>query len=137
MNKTTGNKLAKILLVEDDITLASLYQMRMETEGFDVKHCNNGEEALEMAREYRPNLILLDIMMPRLNGFDVLDILHNTPSMKTVKIIILSALGQQSDKDKAMALGAAEYMVKSQVVIAEVMARIRFHLGLPQLPPSE
>jgi DNA-binding response OmpR family regulator len=137
MEKIEGKPSARILLVEDDITLASLYQMRMEAEGFEVKQCNNGEEALQVAREYHPNLVLLDIMMPRLDGFDVLDILHNTPGMKDMKIIILSALGQPSDQARAKELGADEYLVKSQVVIAEVMARIRFHLDLPPLPPAQ
>ncbi len=124
------------MLVEDDITLASLYKMRMEAEGFEVKHCANGEEALQMAQEFHPNLVLLDIMMPRLDGFDVLDILRNTPELGTMKIVILSALGQPSDQARAKDLGADEYLVKSQVVIAEVMARIRFHLGLPPLAPA-
>ncbi len=109
----------------------------MEAEGFEVKHCDNGEAALQAAREFLPNLILLDVMMPHVNGFDVLDILHNTPELKGIKIIMLSALGQASDVKRAQDLGADEYLVKSQVVIAEVMNRIRFHLGLPQNPLPE
>jgi len=137
MNKPTGHKLGRILLVEDDITLAGLYKMRMETEGFDVKHVGNGEEALQAAKEYRPDLVLLDIMMPKLDGFDVLDILHNTPALKGMKIVILSAIGEAEEQAKAMELGADEYLVKSQVLIAEVMARIRSHLNLPPLPEAE
>jgi DNA-binding response OmpR family regulator len=121
----------RILLVEDDLTLASLYQMRMEAEGFEVKHCSNGEEALQAARDFKPNLILLDIMMPRLNGFDVLDILRHTPETSHIKIVILSALGQANDQARAKELGADDYLVKSQVVIADVMARLRQHLNLP------
>ena len=69
----------KILLVEDDDTLAEVYRQRLELEGFDVARSNNGEAALKDAVEYHPDLILLDVMMPNLNGFDVLDILRNTP----------------------------------------------------------
>lgn len=134
MEKIPAKPLKRILLVEDDTTLAGLYKMRMEAEGFEVKHCGNGEQALQAAQEYRPNLVLLDIMMPRVNGFDVLDILHNTPGLKDMKIIILSALGEASDQARAKELGADEYLVKSQIVLADVMARIRFHLGLPPLP---
>jgi two-component system phosphate regulon response regulator PhoB len=126
----------RILLVEDDLTLASLYQMRMETEGFTVQHCPNGEEALQAARDFKPNLIILDIMMPRMNGFDVLDIIRNTPETKDIKVIILSAMGQPEDQARAKELGANEYMVKSQVVIADVMDRLRRHLGI-ETPPAK
>jgi two-component system phosphate regulon response regulator PhoB len=127
----------RILLVEDDLTLASLYQMRMETEGFEVQHCPNGEEALQAARDFKPDLILLDIMMPRMNGFDVLDIIRNTPETKDIKIVILSAMGQPEDQAKAKQLGANDYMVKSQVVIADVMDRLRRHLDLPAKPAGD
>jgi DNA-binding response OmpR family regulator len=126
----------KILMVEDDLTLANLYKMRMETEGFDVLHVANGEAALQEASKYQPNLVLLDIMMPKLNGFDTLDILRQTPNTKMAKIIVLTAMSQPNDQQRAMDLGADEYLVKSQVVIADVMAAIRRQLNLPA-PPSE
>jgi DNA-binding response OmpR family regulator len=129
-----NQKLPRILLVEDDTTLASLYKMRMEAEGFEVKHCANGEAALQTAKEFKPHLILLDIMMPRLNGFDVLDILRNTPETKAIKIVVLSALSQPADQERAKELGADEFLVKSQVVIADVMTRIRQLLNLPPGP---
>ncbi len=121
-----------ILLVEDDIALAQAYQIRMEAEGFDVRHCPNGEEALQEAIEYHPDLILLDIMMPKISGFDVLDILRNTKATAHMKIIILTALSQASDRQRAKDLGADEFLVKSQAVIADVMKRIRFHLGIKE-----
>lgn len=120
----------RILLVEDDLALATAYRVRMEAEGFDVHHCPNGEEALQQALEYHPDLILLDIMMPRISGFDVLDILRNTKQTAHTKIIILTALSQPSDRQRAKDLGADEFLVKSQAVIADVMKRIRFHLGV-------
>lgn len=121
----------RILLVEDDITLANLYKMRMEAEGFDVKHCLNGEQALQVAKDYLPHLVLLDIMMPKLDGFNVLDILHNTKGLEHTKIIILSALAEPADQARAKELGAVDYLVKSQIVIADVMTRLRSHLDLP------
>ena len=69
----------KILLVEDDTALASVYRSRLELEGFDVCEANNGEDALSLAVSEHPDLILLDVMMPKISGFDVLDILRNTP----------------------------------------------------------
>jgi DNA-binding response OmpR family regulator len=127
-----NTNLPRILLVEDDTTLASLYKMRLEAEGFEVKHCDNGEAALQVAKEYNPHLILLDIMMPRLNGFDVLDILRSTPETKLAKVIVLTAMSQPGDRKKAMDLGANDYMVKSQVEAADVMRAIRTQLGLKQ-----
>lgn len=125
-----ANNKKKILLVEDDAGLASVYQARLEAEGFDVFHCDNGESALSDAIKYRPDLILLDVMMPKISGFDVLDILHNTPETKGIKIIMLTALSQDSDKQRAEELGADDYLVKSQVVIADVIEKIKHHLGM-------
>lgn len=120
----------KILLVEDDDALASVYVTRLQAEGFDVRRVPNGEDALASALQYQPNLILLDVMMPRVSGFDVLDILRNTPETANIKIIMLTALSQDSDKERAESLGVDDYLVKSQVVIADVVAKIKSHLGL-------
>jgi two-component system phosphate regulon response regulator PhoB len=119
----------KILLVEDDEGLASVYKTRLEAEGFNVRRVPNGEDALAAAVEYRPDLILLDAMMPKVSGFDVLDILRNTPETTNVRIIMLTALSQDADKQRAESLGVDEYLVKSQVVIADVVERIKYHLG--------
>lgn len=120
----------KILLVEDDDSLASVYQTRLQAEGFDIRRVPNGEEALSATLEYKPDLILLDVMMPKVSGFDVLDILRNTPETVNVKIIMLTALSQDSDKERATSLGVDDYLVKSQVVIADVVDRIKQHLSL-------
>jgi DNA-binding response OmpR family regulator len=120
----------KILLVEDDEGLASVYQTRLEAEGFTVRRVPNGEDALASAIEFKPDLILLDAMMPKVSGFDVLDILRNTPETTNIRIIMLTALSQQSDVDRAKELGVDDYLVKSQVVIADVVERIKHHLGL-------
>jgi DNA-binding response OmpR family regulator len=119
----------RILLVEDDEALASVYFTRLQAEGFDVQRVANGEEALAAARSYKPDLILLDVMMPRISGFNVLDILRNTPETAKYKIIMLTALSQDSDQERAKALGADDYLVKSQVVIADVIERIRHQLA--------
>ncbi len=120
----------KILLVEDDEGLADVYKARLDAEGFEVFHCDNGESALSDALKYRPDLILLDVMMPKISGFDVLDILRNTPDTSEIKIIMLTALSQDSDKERAKELGVDDYLVKSQVVITDVIERIRYHLGI-------
>lgn len=124
------DKPKKILLVEDDEGLANVYKSRLEAEGFDVRHCDNGESALSDAMEYRPDLILLDIMTPKISGFDVLDILRNTPKIADAKIIVLTALNQDTDKQRAEDLGIDDYLVKSQVVIADVVDRVKYHLDM-------
>lgn len=120
----------KILLVEDDDALANVYMMRLEAEGFETRRVSNGEDALAAAQDFKPDLILLDVMMPKVSGFDVLDILRNTPQTANVKIIILTALSQESDRERAKTLGADDYLVKSQVVIADVIDRIKQQLNL-------
>lgn len=120
----------KILLVEDDDTLASVYKTRLHAEGFDLKRVPDGEQALAAALAYQPDLIVLDVMMPKVSGFDVLDILRNTPETTNIKIIMLTALSQDADRQRAEKIGVDDYLVKSQVVIADVIERIKFHLGL-------
>jgi len=120
----------KILLVEDDDALANNYIVRLKLEGFNVDRVDNGEDALQKALDFRPDLILLDVMMPRVNGFDVLDILKSTPEMARTKIVMLTALSQQSDKDRAEAIGVDDYLVKSQVVMNDVVSRIKHHLNV-------
>lgn len=123
---SSGNH--RILLVEDDDALANVYVTRLQAEGFDVRRVSNGEDALATAISYHPSLVVLDVMMPKVSGFDVLDILRNTPETANTKIIMLTALSQPSDQERAKSLGADDYLVKSQVVIADVIERIRHHL---------
>lgn len=120
----------KILLVEDDQALAGVYRARLELEGFAVEQVANGEEALSKIVELRPDLVVLDAMMPKIDGFDVLDIIRQTPDTMNTRVIMLTALSQPKDKERAKELGADDYLVKSQVVIGDVVARIKHHLGI-------
>jgi DNA-binding response OmpR family regulator len=120
----------RILLVEDDDALANVYVTRLQAEGLEVRRVANGEDALASALAFNPSLVLLDVMMPKVSGFDVLDILRNTPETANLKIIMLTALSQESDQERARDLGVDEYLVKSQVVIADVVERIKHHLGV-------
>lgn len=122
----------KILLVEDDIALAAVYRSRLELEDFEIYEVNNGEQALQAAKEFKPDLVLLDAMMPKISGFDVLDILRNTPETTNIKVVMLTALSQAKDKERAEALGVDDYLVKSQVVIGDVVERVKHHLGMTQ-----
>lgn len=119
----------KILLVEDDNSLADVYITRLTAEGFDIHRVADGEEALSAAITLKPDLVVLDIMMPKVSGFDVLDILRNTPETSKLKIIIITARGQDSDRQRAEKLGADDYLVKSQVVISDIVTRIKQQLN--------
>lgn len=119
-----------ILLVEDDDNLASVYETRLQAEGFSTKRVANGEDALSAVMQSKPDLVILDVMMPKVSGFDVLDIMRNAPDTANIKVIMLTALSQDSDKERAMALGVDEYLIKSQVVIADVVQKVKEHLGV-------
>jgi two-component system alkaline phosphatase synthesis response regulator PhoP len=119
----------KVMLVEDDIALRDIYQTRLGAEGFDVSVVADGEEALTEALRVRPHLILLDLMMPKINGFDVLDILKKTGETKDTKVIVLSALSDENSQARAKELGADEYVVKSQVSLSDVVDKIHRHLA--------
>lgn len=115
----------KIMIVEDDPTLRDIYTTRFKAEGYEVVSASDGEMALTVAVKEKPDLILLDIMMPKISGFDVLDILRDTEETKNTKIVVMSALSQSSDVEKGKSLGASAYLVKSQVTLTEVVEKIK------------
>jgi CheY-like chemotaxis protein len=116
---------AKLLLVEDDNNLREIYQARLTAEGYDIIAAQNGEEALSVAKEQRPDLIISDVMMPRISGFEMLDILRDTPELRDTKVIMLTALGQAEDQARAGKLGADKYLVKSQVTLEDIVNTAR------------
>lgn len=115
--------MAKILLVEDDNNLREIYGERLMAEGYEIVSAKDGEEALAVAVREKPDLIISDVMMPKISGFDMLDILRQTPETKLTKVIMMTALSQSEDKERADKLGADKYLVKSQVTL-EDMARV-------------
>ncbi len=121
--------MAKVLLVEDDINLRDIYSARLAAEGYDIITASDGEEALATAVREKPDLIILDVMMPKISGFDVLDILRSTPETKDTKIIMMTALSQDSDKQRGEALGVNKYLIKSQVTLEDVVASVKEILG--------
>lgn len=113
--------MAKIMLVEDDNNLREIYAARLQAEGYTVVSAKDGEEALVIAKAEKPDLIISDIMMPKISGFEMLDILHNTDGLRDVKVIMLTALGQSDDELQAHRLGADRYLVKSQVTLEDIV----------------
>ncbi len=112
--------MAKILLVEDDNNLREIYEARLMAEGYDIVAARDGEEALTVAIKEKPDLIISDVMMPKISGFDMLDILRSTPETKDCRVIMMTALSQAEDKARAEKLGADRYLVKSQVTLEDV-----------------
>lgn len=117
--------MTKILLVEDDVNLRDIYFARFQAEGYELAVASNGEEALAAAVKEKPDLIILDVMMPRISGFDVLDILRSTPETAHTKVVMMTALSEQADKDRGKSLGVDEYLVKSQVALEDVVRTVR------------
>jgi CheY-like chemotaxis protein len=103
-----------LLLVEDDVNVAKLYRMLLESRGYTVRHAADGVEGLDAARKERPDLILLDVMMPRMNGISFLQALRDDASLGAVPAVVLSNFREPRLVERAMALGALEYMVKAQ-----------------------
>ena len=114
-----------ILLVDDDLNLRQMYKIRLESAGYRVVEAGNGEEAMARAVEQKPDCILLDVMMPRVNGFDVLDILKTTKSTKGIPVIVLTALMQDDTKERVKNSGAAGFLVKADIVPSQVVEAIK------------
>ncbi len=113
--------MAKIMLVEDDKSLREIYGIRLVAEGYEVVSAGDGEEALALAVQSRPDLVISDVMMPKISGFDMLDILRSTPETKDIKVIMMTALSSEDQRQRGEALGADKYLVKSQVGIEDVI----------------
>ncbi len=121
--------MTKIMLVEDDKGLREIYSIRLTAEGYDVALASDGEEALATAVREQPTLILSDVMMPKISGFDMLDILRSTPETKDVKVIMMTALSSEDQRIRGENLGADKYLVKSQVGIEDVVNAVHEVLG--------
>lgn len=128
--------MTKIMLVEDDNNLREIYEARLLAEGYEIVSAKDGEEALAMAVKEKPDLIISDIMMPKISGFDMLDILRSTPETKNTKVIMMTALSQTEDKARADKLGADRYLVKSQVTLEDVAKVAREVLGGEEGSPA-
>lgn len=113
--------MSKVLLVEDDNNLREIYEARLQAEGYTIVSAKDGEEALVLAKQEHPDLIISDVMMPNISGFEMLDILRNTQGLKETKVIMLTALGQAEDRTRADSLGADRYLVKSQVTLEDIV----------------
>jgi DNA-binding response OmpR family regulator len=125
---TDNHKL--VLLVEDEPLLANLLRQRLEKEGMKLILARDGEEALKTLRETKPDLILLDIILPKISGFELMETLKADPQFEQAPIMIISNLGQESDIARGRALGAVQYFVKAKVSIEELVEEVRSFLKI-------
>lgn len=114
----------KVLIIDDDTTLCDMYSEELKAKGYQVALAHNGISGLEAAEKEKPDVILLDIMMPKQNGFDTLRKLKENGKTAKIPVIVLSALVQEENKKKASALGASAYLVKSEAMPKDVVSKI-------------
>ena len=120
----TAGKIA-ILVVEDDQFLRDLIVRKLEEEGFDAIQAVDGEEGLRLSKEKKPAIILLDLILPGMDGFDVLKSIKSEKSISSIPVIILSNLGQKDDIDQGIKLGASDYLIKAHFTPGEIVARVK------------
>lgn len=118
-------KTTKILVVEDEGSLLDLYEFALIKEGFEVITCTNGEDGIALAIEHKPDLILLDILMPKVDGFSMLKEIKNLPDTKKIPVIIFSNLSQKEEIEKGFKLGAEDYIVKTSVTPEELIRKVK------------
>jgi DNA-binding response OmpR family regulator len=115
----------KILVIEDEKTLRFLVTKILTEEGFEVDEAIDGEQGLEKAKQNKPDLILLDLRLPGINGFDVLTEIKKDVQLESTEVIILSNLGQKEEIEKGMNLGATDYMIKAHFTLDEIVTRVK------------
>jgi DNA-binding response OmpR family regulator len=121
----TNSKTHKILVLEDEPILQKALVIQLESAGYSVLESDNGEDGLKLIVDEKPALVLLDLLMPKKNGFELMEELIKLKLIKKVPIVVLSNLGQEGDKEKAMKLGAVDYFVKSDTDLADLVKMIK------------
>jgi len=122
----------RILIADDEVLVKTMYVERLKAEGFTVETVGDGEEALAKIKSWQPNLVLLDIMMPKMNGFEVMDALKKDAKVKDTKVILLTALSGTEHKIKGATTNALDYIIKSDIVPDELVPKIKAALGLSE-----
>jgi DNA-binding response OmpR family regulator len=131
-------EMKKVLLIEDDPFLSSLLKNRFAKEGLEVMHARDGQEALDALQTFKPDIILLDIILPKKSGFEVMEGIRQDPQLQNAPIIIISNLGQPEDVQKGQELGAVEYFIKAKTSIDDLVGNVVSFLGnggAQQQPP--
>ncbi|MEI7690418.1 MAG: response regulator [bacterium] len=119
----------KVLIIEDDRYISKMFQLKLSLDGMDVQVAENGHQGVEKVKEFMPNIILLDLLMPEMDGYEVLEIIKGDDETKDIPVLIMSNLGQEDHVQKAMQLGALGYIVKSQYTPSNVSEKVKEVLG--------
>ena len=119
----------RVLIVEDDEHISKVYEIKLAKEGIDISVARDGDEAVAKITAEKPDMILLDLMIPKKDGFAVLEDIKKVPALAKIPVIVLSNLGQQSDQERAIALGANEYLIKVDYPIQDVIDKVKGYLG--------
>ena len=122
------NKRKKIIIIEDDKFLLKAYEIKFEQSDFDVILATDGINGLELAEKEKPSLIILDLMLPRMNGFEFLKKIKSDEKLKNIPVIVVSNLGQKNDCEKAIKLGAKEFLIKTNYSLEEIIKKIKGYL---------
>jgi len=138
MNKANKNKTKRqnILIIDDAEDLRAIYAQKFKQEGFNVLEAKDGLDGLNVAFSKRPDLIITGIMMPRVDGFEVINTLKKDAQTKSIPILIFSHLGRQEDIDKALSLGADDFLILATFSPDDVVEKVRSHLGRPKAVPG-
>lgn len=123
------NEKKKILLIEDDQQISKVYEIQLKREGFITITSRDGDDAVEIFSKENPDLVVLDLMLPKRDGFGVLEYIRKTAKNKDVPILVISNLGQKGDRLRAMELGATSYMIKVDHPIKDIISKIKESLG--------
>lgn len=115
----------KILLIEDDPFLSEIYTAKFEEAGFEISHAQDGSIGLRKIKDEHPDLLILDIVMPNMDGFEILRVIKDERETKDIPVVILSNLGEQEDVEKGLGLGAAAYIIKAHYTPTEVVAKVK------------
>lgn len=115
----------KVLIIEDDKFLRDLLRQKLGRDGFLVKEAIDGEEGLKSALDDRPDLILLDLILPQIDGFGVLEKIKKDPKLSAIPVLVLSNLGQREDVSRALSAGAEDFLIKSNFTLGEVVQKIK------------
>jgi len=118
-----------ILIVEDDPYISKMYRLKFILDGYNVTVAENGKEGLEALKQVSPDIILLDILMPEMDGFEFMEIVKKDPKVDKIPILILSNLGQETEIKRGLDLGAVGYIIKTEYTPAEVVAEIKKNIG--------
>ncbi|MEK7653081.1 MAG: response regulator [Patescibacteria group bacterium] len=118
-------KSISVLIVEDDVFLADLYRTKFEMEGFKVLVANDGEKGLELVKKSRPDVVLLDLILPKMSGFEVLAKIKNEGPLQNLPVILLTNLSQKADVEKGLKMGANDYLIKAHFMPSEVVSKIK------------